>query len=121
MPSIHPTAVLEGDVSLADDVAVGPNCVLIGPITIGAGSRLVGNVWLHGPLRMGEGNVVYPFACLGFAPQHAKFDPATAGPGVLIGDGNTIREHVTIHRAFTDEAPTTLGDRNFLMASSHAA
>jgi UDP-N-acetylglucosamine acyltransferase len=68
---------------------------------------------------MGPGNVVYPFACLGFAPQHAKFDPATHGPGLQIGHSNTFREHVTVHRAFTNEGPTTIGDRNTFMVNSH--
>lgn len=117
---VHSTAILEGDVQLADDVAIGPGCVLTGPITIGAGTRLIGHVYGTGPLTMGPRNVVYPFTCLGFAPQHARFDPATPGRGLVIGEGNTFREHVTIHRAFTDEGPTRIGDRNYFMATSHA-
>ncbi len=120
MPTIHPTAALEGDVQLAADVAIGPHCVLTGPITIGAGTRLIGNVYLQGPLTMGCGNVVYPFACLGFAPQHAKFDPNTPGSGLTIGDNNTFREHVTIHRAFEAAHPTRIGSRNLFMVNSHA-
>lgn len=119
MPEVHPTAILEGDIRLAEEVFIGPNCVLTGPIAIGAGSRLIGNVYLRGPLIMGEGNVVYPFACLGFAPQHMKFDPDTPGKGLLIGNNNTFREHVTVHRAFTDDGPTRIGDRNCFMAVSH--
>jgi UDP-N-acetylglucosamine acyltransferase len=121
VPTIHPTAIIDGDVQLADDVTIGPHCVLTGPITIGAGTRLIGSAYLQGPLRMGSNNFVYPFACLGFSPQHVKFDPATPGRGVVIGDGNTFREQATIHRAFTDDGPTTIGDRNFFMATSHAA
>ena len=119
MPTIHPTASLEGDVHLADDVSVGPHCVLTGPITLGAGCRLVGNVYLQGPLTLGRENVIYPFACLGFAPQHAHFDPATPGHGLAIGDGNTFREQVTVHRAYTDDGPTRIGDRNTFMVGSH--
>ncbi len=119
MPSVHPTAILEGDVDLADDVVVGPHCVLSGPITLGAGTRLIGNVYLYGPLVAGSDNTIYPFACLGFAPQHTAFDPRTSGPGVLIGSGNIFREQVTVHRALTDEGPTTIGDGNCFMAASH--
>lgn len=120
MPTVHPTSLLEGEVTLADDVHVGPNCVLTGPIRLGPGCRLVGNVYLQGPLTMGAGNVVYPFACLGFAPQHVRYDPAEPGRGLTIGDGNTFREHVTIHRAYESERPTEIGDRNYFMANSHA-
>lgn len=120
MPTVHPTAILDGDVQLDDDVVVGPGCVLTGPARIGRGCRLIGNVWIQGPVEMGAENTAYPFVCLGFAPQHLRFDPSTPGRGLHIGDGNTFREHVTVHRAFTDEAPTTIGDRNYFMTSSHA-
>lgn len=120
MPDIHPTAILEGDINLAEDVSIGPNCVLTGDITLGSGTKLIGHVYLTGPITMGENNIVYPFSCLGFAPQHANFDPGTPGKGLVIGEGNTFREQVTIHRAFEDEKPTTIGDRNLFMVSSHA-
>jgi UDP-N-acetylglucosamine acyltransferase len=119
MADVHPTAILEGDVQLGDGVTVGPHCVLTGPVSIGPGTTLIGNVYLNGPLTLGTNNVVYPFACLGFAPQHAKYDPQEPGHGLVIGDGNTFREHVTVHRAFTDDGPTRIGDRSVFMVSSH--
>lgn len=123
MSSVHPTSMLSGDVQLDDSVAIGPNCVLdgtSGPIVLGAGTRLVGNAYLTGPLTMGVNNTIYPFACLGFSPQDLKWDPARPGAGIVIGDGNTFREHVTIHRATSDDTPTRIGDKNYFMASSHA-
>lgn len=120
MPEIHPTAIIEGDVDLADDVVIGPHCVLKGPITLASGNRLIGGVWLTGPLTMGESNICYPGACLGFAPQDYKWDPRKAGAGVIIGSANIFREGVTIHRATSDETPTTIGNSNFWMANSHA-
>ena len=120
MPTIHSTAILEREVNLSDDVQIGPYWVLTGPITVGPGTRLIGNVYLQGPLTLGANNTIYPFACLGFAPQHAQFDPQTPGKGLVIGDDNILREHVTIHRAFTDAGPTHIGDRNVFMAASHA-
>ncbi len=98
-PTVHPTAVLEGSVELQGDASVGPNCMLFGPITIGPGTRLIGQVFLQGPLTLGADNLVFPFVCLGFAPQHLKFDRDKPGPGLSIGSGNTFREHVTVHRA----------------------
>ena len=49
MPTIHSTAIIEGEVSLADEVTVGPHCVLTGPITLGPGTQLLGSVYLNGP------------------------------------------------------------------------
>jgi UDP-N-acetylglucosamine acyltransferase len=121
MPTIHPTAVLEGGIDLANDVVIGPLCVLRGPIRIGQGTTLIGNVNLQGPLNLGERNVVYPFACLGFAPQHTKFDPNSPGKGTLIGNGNTFREGSVVHRAYAEGHPTTIGDRNYFMTNSHVA
>jgi UDP-N-acetylglucosamine acyltransferase len=120
MPEVHPTAILEGDVLLADDVRVGPHCVISGPVRIGPGCRLIGNVYVHGPVTMGAENLVYPFSCIGFAPQSVSYDDAVPGHGVVIGDRNRLREGVTIHRAMTDDGPTRIGDDNFFMATSHA-
>jgi UDP-N-acetylglucosamine acyltransferase len=118
---IHPTAILSGTIDLADDVEIGPYCVLSGEIRIGAGSVLIANVHVHGPMIMGSANVCYPGVTLGFAPQDRSFAPTKLGSGVVIGDHNTLREHVTIHRATRDDRPTRVGNRNYLMACSHLA
>ena len=118
MARIHPTAIVEDEVELAPDVEIGPGCLLRGPIRIGAGTRLIAHVFLQGPLTLGARNVLYPGACLGYAGQDFKFDPRTAGAGVLIGDDNVFRESATVHRA-TGEHPTTIGDRNYLMVGAH--
>lgn len=123
MPQIHPTAVIDGDVTLADDVVVGPYCILdgvTGSIRIGQGTRLFANVHLTGPLQLGERNVVYGFACLGYAAQDLKWDPARPGAGVVIGNDNTFREYATVHRATSDEQPTLIGSNNYFMAMTHA-
>jgi len=120
MPDIHASAIIEGDIDLADDVEVGPGCVLTGAIRVGPGTRLVAGVYLKGPLTMGSGNTLYPGACLGFSPQAHDYDPMVPGCGTRIGDHNTFREGVTIHRAMTDAGPTTVGDHNYFMVNSHA-
>lgn len=123
MATIHRTAILDGDVRLADDVVIGPYCVLdgeTGPITIGRGTRLISSVHLTGPLTVGERNTIYPYACIGFAAQDLKWDPVVAGAGVVIGDGNTFRESSTVHRATSEEQPTVIGCNNYFMGSTHA-
>lgn len=120
MPTIHPTASIEGEVDLADDVVLGPRCTITGPVSIGAGTRAVGDVWIQGPTTIGEGNTIYPFTTIGFAPQARNFDIDHAGPGVRIGNRNTLREHVTVNRAMGEDHPTTIGDDNYIMAQCHA-
>ncbi|MEX2389007.1 MAG: acyl-ACP--UDP-N-acetylglucosamine O-acyltransferase [Phycisphaeraceae bacterium] len=118
MPQIHPTASVDPQARLADDVVVGPGCVLDGPVTLGQGTRLVAGVFIQGPFTAGQRNTIYPGACLGYSPQDIKFDPARPGAGTVLGDDNVIREHVTIHRA-TGEHPTTLASHCYLMVHSH--
>ena len=120
MPKVHGTAILEGEIDLADDVEIGPGCFLSGTIRIGPGTRLMAQATLQGPLTIGEGNLIWPGVCLGMAPQSARFDPFEPGSGVVIGDRNIFREHVTIHRATHPNEPTRIGDRNYFMAGSHA-
>jgi UDP-N-acetylglucosamine acyltransferase len=118
MHDIHPTAVISDEVTLSDDVTIGPNCTLTGQVTLGSGCRLVAAVHMQGPLMIGSGNIFYPGACIGFSPQHAKFDPETPGAGLIIGNDNLFREHVTVHRAYT-KTPTSIGNDNYLMHHSH--
>jgi UDP-N-acetylglucosamine acyltransferase len=39
--------------------------------------------------------------------------------GMVMGDGNTIHEHVTIHPGMHPETVTRIGNDNFFMVSSH--
>jgi UDP-N-acetylglucosamine acyltransferase len=116
--------MVEGEVHLGDNVTIGPNCVIRAPegtsIHIGSGTKLMGSAYLQGPLTIGENNTIYPFVTLGFPPQDLKWDPAMPGAGLRIGQGNTFREHVTIHRATSHDNPTVVGNNNYWMASSHA-
>jgi UDP-N-acetylglucosamine acyltransferase len=120
MPEIHPSASLDRDVELADDVVIGPHCVIRGRVRIGAGTQLLGHVYLQGPLELGARNRLWPFVALGFAPQLLSWDPDRPGAGLAIGDENQFRESVTISRAASDEVPTRVGSRNYWMANSHA-
>lgn len=123
MPQVHPSASLEGEVHLADDAVVGPQCIIdgtLGPVRIGPGTRLRGHVYINGPVTIGANNRIYPFVTIGFAPQSVSFDHDKPGHGVVIGDGNVLRESVTIHRAMTDAGPTSIANHNYFMVNSHA-
>jgi UDP-N-acetylglucosamine acyltransferase len=114
---IHPTALIDADAELGEDVQVGPHVVIEGPVRLGPGCVLKNGAHLIGPLTMGAHNTVHSYAVLGDAPQHLKYngDPT----GLEIGEQNVFREHVTVHRASTAAGLTRIGHRNFLMANSH--
>lgn len=117
MPRIHPTAVIDPRAQIAADAAVGPFCLIEGPVTIGPGCELQSHVVLRGPLTLGSHNRFFPFSCIGTEPQDRKFNGKTAG--ILIGDGNTFREGVSIHQATSLDTPTRIGDHNYLMSNAH--
>lgn len=120
-PRIHPTAVIDPAAQLHETVEVGPYTVIGPGVTIGEGSWIGPHVVLQGPMTMGRNNKVFQFASLGEISQDktAKKDEATR---VEIGDGNVIREYVTIQRGtLKEQGLTRLGDDNWIMAYCHIA
>ena len=116
---VHPSAVICGDVELADGVEIGPFCLLDGCIRIGAGSRLIGHVTVLGNTEIGQGNVLHPNVVIGDEPQDVGYQ---GGPRrVRIGNRNVMREGVTIHRGSEHGDVTIVGDDNFFMQNSHVA
>jgi UDP-N-acetylglucosamine acyltransferase len=120
-PRIHPTAVIDPAAQLHETVEVGPYTVIGPGVSIGEGSWIGPHVVLQGPMTMGRNNRVFQFASLGEISQDktAKKDEATR---VEIGDGNVIREYVTIQRGtLKEQGLTRLGDDNWIMAYCHIA
>lgn len=115
---IHPLAVIDPAAELAPDVKVGAYVCIDGPVRIGAGCEIQAHAVLTGRVRMGEGNRIGHGAVIGGWPQDFAFDPSTES-GVVIGNGNAIREHCTIHRGTAAGTDTVLGDHCFLMAGAH--
>lgn len=118
--SIHPTAQISDSVTLAEDVHIGAFCILDGEISIGAGTRIAPGVHLFGKVTIGNENRIHSHAVIGDTPQDLSYSTQIQSE-VIIGDRNTIRENVTIHRAATQDGITRLGSDNMLMAGVHLA
>jgi UDP-N-acetylglucosamine acyltransferase len=117
---IHPTAIVAEGALLDPTVEVGPYCVVEGGARIGAGTRLLGHVTIRGRVTIGKNNTIHPYAVLGGEPQDFKYDGAATE--VVIGDGNVIRESMTISRGTSHgDGRTVIGNGNYLMACSHVA
>lgn len=118
--SIHPTAVVATGVKIGAGVRVGPYCVVGDGVELEDDVELIGQVWIDGPTRVGARTIVHPFAYLGGAPQHVRYE---GEPSRLeIGSDNIIREHVTMHRGTKlDNMVTRVGDHGFFMVGSHVA
>lgn len=115
---IHPTAVVDRKAELDPSVEVGPYC-LIGPhVRIKKGTRLLSHVVVEGWTEIGENNTIYPFSVIGAIPQDLKYKGEPTK--VEIGNGNTIRESVTINLGTVQGGGVTrVGDHSLLMGYTH--
>ena len=117
---IHPSAIVAPGAKLARGVTVGPYSIIGAEVEVGEGSSIGPHVVIEGRTRIGRNNRIFQFASLGAAPQDKKY--AGEPTAVEIGDGNTIREFVTINRGTAQDAGVTrVGDDNWIMAYVHFA
>ena len=118
--NIHPTAIIAADARLADDVTVEPYAVVGAEVEIGAGSTVGAHSLIKGPARIGRNNRIGAYASLGGDPQDKKY--AGERSELVIGDGNTFHEFVTVSRGTSDGGGATrIGDDNWVMAYAHIA
>ncbi len=120
MLKIHPTAVISPETSLGRDVEIGPYTVIEGQVSIGDGCVIGSHVVIKGPTSIGNDCRIYQFASIGEIPQDLKFKGEKTE--LVIGDGNVIREYVTINRGTQGGGGrTVIGRGNFLMSYVHIA
>ena len=107
MNTIHPSAVVGDGVVLGTGNVVGPHAVL------------------YGPLVLGDGNWIGPAVVIGTPPEvrgmehGAQWDAPPSGHGVVIGNGNVIREQTMIHQGWKER--TVVGDDCFIMNKVYIA
>lgn len=117
---IHPQAIIDPSAQLAGDVSVGPFTVIGANVEIDSGTSVGPHVVINGPTKIGKDNTIFQFASVGEKPQDLKFDDEPTE--LIVGDRNTVREYVTLHRGTTGGGGvTTIGNDNLFMASSHVA
>jgi len=118
--TIHPTAVVSAKAELHASVTVGPFCVIEDGVEIGAGTTVASHVRISGPTIIGENNTIDSFAALGGAPQDIgyKGEPTQ----LLIGNDNSIREYVSIHRGtIKGGGKTVIANNCMIMDYAHIA
>ncbi|HUQ25959.1 MAG TPA: acyl-ACP--UDP-N-acetylglucosamine O-acyltransferase [Burkholderiales bacterium] len=117
---VHPSAIVDPGARIGRGVTVGPYSVIGPEVEIGEDTWIGSHVVLDGRLRIGRRNRIFHFASVGAPPQDKKY--AGEPTSVEIGDGNTIREYVSISRGTAqDVGVTRLADENWIMAYSHIA
>ncbi|MGH8442107.1 MAG: acyl-ACP--UDP-N-acetylglucosamine O-acyltransferase [Nevskiaceae bacterium] len=125
MAKVHPSAVVDAKAQLHESVEVGAYAVIGAGVMVGADTWIGSHAVLDGPMTIGRENRIFPFAALGAISQDktARSDDPTS---TVIGDGNVIREFVTIQRGTKKEleakrGETRVGDRNWIMNYCHIA
>jgi len=89
-------------------------------VRIGKGSKVMSHAAVQGRTTIGEGNIVFPFATIGSAPQDLKYKGEPSE--LIIGNRNTIREYVSLNPGTTGGGMVTrVGDENLLMMYCHIA
>lgn len=117
---IHETALIDQKAEIGAGVEIGPYCIVKKGVRIGRNTKLISHVILEGDTEIGEGCTLHPFSCIGLPPQDMKYKGEHTK--LIVGNNNTIREYVTIHRASVGGDETTnVGNSNFLMAYVHVA
>lgn len=116
---IHPTAIISEKATIGKDVEIGPYCVIGDDVHVGDGCQFHSHVVVEGHTEIGKNNIFFPFSTIGLKTQDLKFK---GGPTHLkIGENNTFREYVSIHRSTFDDTLTSIGNHNLFLAYAHVA
>jgi len=115
---IDSRAIVDPKASIGKNVTIGP-WTIIGPdVQIGDNCHIASHVVIRGPSVIGENNKIYQFSTIGEDTPDLKYKGEPTR--LIIGDNNTIREGVTIHRGTVqDKGETIIGSHNLLMAYAH--
>ena len=118
--NVHPTAIIDPHAKIAADVTIGPYTIIGENVELGAGTEVMSHAVIEGHTRIGLNNRIFPYASIGLAPQDLKYGGEPTR--VEIGDDNSIREFITVHRGTTEgNGVTRIGNHNLLMAYVHIA
>ena len=118
--SVHASAAVSPQATLADGVTIGPFAVVGAGVVLGKGTSVGAHASIEGPAVFGEGNRVFAHAVLGFEPQDLKYQGEPTQ--LKVGDHNVFREFSTVHRGTaTGHGETVVGSHNYFMAYTHIA
>ena len=117
---IHNSSIVDKNAKIGNNVEIGPYCVIGPNVKIADNNKLHSHVNISGNTKIGEGNIFYPFCAIGTDPQDLKFSGESTE--LTIGNGNKIREYVTMNPGTAGGGKKTIVGNNCLfMVSSHVA
>ena len=117
---IHKTAIINSKAKISTNVEIGPYATIGPNVEIGENTLIQSHVNITGNTTIGKGNKLYSFASIGSDPQDLKYKGEETS--LLVGDNNTIREHVTINTGTVQGGGLTkIGNNNLIMIGAHIA
>ena len=117
---IHSSSVVDNKAKIGKNVKIGPFCYIGPKVQISDDVELISNVHVEGNTAIGKGTKIFPFSSIGTSPQDLKYKGENNS--LEIGEGNIIREYVTINPGTRGGGgKTVIGNNCLFMISSHVA
>ncbi|HOT98153.1 MAG TPA: acyl-ACP--UDP-N-acetylglucosamine O-acyltransferase [bacterium] len=119
MTDIHPTALIDPQARIGDNVQIGAFAIVEGDVAIGEGTTIGPHTLIADGARIGKNCRIHNGAVVATLPQDLKF----GGEATLfeIGDNTTIREFATLNRGTAAHGKSSIGSNCLLMAYTHVA
>ena len=117
---IHKSSIVDSGASIGKNVKIGPFCYIGPNVVLDENVELISNIHIEGDTKIGKGTKIFPFASIGTQPQDLKYN--NEKNSISIGEGNLIREYVTINPGTSGGgSKTVIGNNCLFMISSHIA
>jgi UDP-N-acetylglucosamine acyltransferase len=117
--NIHPSAIIQRNAKISDDVTVGPYSIINEGVEIGAGTQIASHVLIDVGTIIGKNCRIHHGAVLGTLPQDLKFEGEKTY--LSVGDDTVIREYATLNRGTHWRGKTVVGNNCYIMIYSHVA
>ena len=114
---IHSTAIVHPKSHLGKRVQVGAYCTIEENTVIGDDTVIMDRAHIGKGTTLGKNNRIHMGAVIGHEAQHR--DAESIKSFLNVGDHNTFREYVTVHRGSVEGSSTRIGNNNYFMALSH--
>ncbi|MDG2072360.1 MAG: hypothetical protein P8J55_11715 [Pseudomonadales bacterium] len=79
MSSIQPTAIVDQNAVLGDNIEIWPFCTVGSNVKLVNGWKLISHVVIDGDTDIGSENIFFPFCIIGPEPQDMKYQQEKTG------------------------------------------
>jgi UDP-N-acetylglucosamine acyltransferase len=117
MKNIHPTALVNPEAKLGENIIVGPFALIESDVEIGDDCIIGPHAVIYNGARLGNRVKIFQGASIANLPQDLKFGGEKTL--LIIGDDTVIREFATLHRGTLETGKSQVGKNCLLMAYSH--